>query len=378
MVGGFLGARPIAGAGLWLPAAVLHLRDLRRFLPWGEEVRQGYALLDDSADLGDAPAERYRLFNDGAAWLRERHGLHPLEVPAILATLAACGLALGESRMRHIPDTASAKPQAAFGGFCSDTFTFLRELEQNNRRDWMTGQRDRYRFAVRQPLVELCRALAERYIEPVLRRTHNWDIETTPRSGHALTSVCKNDYGRSQPYNTTLWIAFCRRGEKGKRDDVQFFVRLAADGLSYGLRLGREARPAGRLLRRNVQDHAEPLFRALAESGALGDCRFGSDDDPGTTLGAADDLRAWAAGKSLVAAKSLPPEHPLLSSDELVGDILLTFDRLLPAYVCAVQVEPLPFLNDRTAGQAWPARYSAADFCRAAYLSETWLAQRAN
>ena len=70
---------------------MLHLRDPRRFLPWGEEVRQGYALLDDSADLGDPPAERYRLFNDGAAWLRERHGLHPLEVPAVLARWAADG-----------------------------------------------------------------------------------------------------------------------------------------------------------------------------------------------------------------------------------------------------------------------------------------------
>jgi hypothetical protein len=251
----------------------------------------------------------------------------------------------------------------------------------------MTGQRDRYRFAVRQPLVELCRALAERYVEPVLRRAHGWDVETAARSGHALTSVCKNDYGRSQPYNTTLWIAFCHppspqplspegRGAKGrgKRDDVQFFVRLDANGLSYGLRLGREARAAGRLLRRNVQEHAELLFRALADAGALGDCRFGSDDGSADALAGPDGLRAWAAGKSLVAAKALLPDHPLLTSDELVGDILLTFDRLLPAYACAVQAEPLPFLSERTGGGS-AERYATADFCRATHLSEVWLAR---
>jgi hypothetical protein len=364
----FWASAPVSGAGLWLPAAVLHLRDPRRFLPWGEEVRQGYALLDDSADPGDAPAERYRLFNDGAAWLRERHGLHPLELPAVLA---ACGGAPAPSR-----DGVVATPQAAtFGGFCSDTFTFLAELGRNNCREWMAGQRDRYRFAVRQPLVELCRALAERYVEPVLRRTHGWDVETAPRSGHALTSVCKNDYGRSRPYNTALWIAFCRRGDEGKRDDVQLFVRLDADGLSYGLRLGREARAAGRLLRRNVQEHAEPLFRALADSGALGDCRFSGDGGTPIALGGPDDLRTWAAGKSLLAAKTLPPDHPLLASDELVGDILLTFDRLLPAYACAVQAEPLPFLAGRTTGESAASRFGAADFCRATYLSETWLAR---
>jgi MoxR-like ATPase len=277
---------------------------------------------------------------------------------------------------------------AAFGGFCSDTFTFLGDLGRHNCRAWMAGQRDRYRFAVRQPLVELCRALAERYVEPVLRRTHGWDVETTARSGHALTSVCKNDYGRSRPYNTALWIAFCQRPSpqplspegrgaqsRGKRDDVQLFVRLDADGLSYGLRLGREARAAGRLLRRNVQEHAEPLFRALADSGALGDCRFGADDGTSTALSGLDDLRGWAAGKSLVAAKSLPPDHPLLASDELVGDILLTFDRLLPAYACAVQAEPLPFLGARTTGDSPALRFGAADFCRTTYLSEEWLAR---
>ena len=63
-------------------------------------------------------------------------GLHPLEVPAVLATCGALAT----------PKAASPAP-TGFGGFCSDTFTFLRELEGNNSRDWMTGQRDRYRFA---------------------------------------------------------------------------------------------------------------------------------------------------------------------------------------------------------------------------------------
>jgi hypothetical protein len=366
----FWARAPVPGAGLWLPAALLHLRDARRFLPWGDEVRRGYALLDDSADLGRAPTDRYALFNDGAAWLRERHGLHPLEVPAILEFVGAGGWrAAGESQpaSHHLPRSTR------FGGFCGDTFTFLHELEQHNCREWMAGQRDRYRFAVRQPLVELCRALAERYIDPILRRTHGWDVEAAARSGRALTSVCKNDYGRSQPYNAALWIAFCRRSDGNRRDDVQLFVRLGGGGLSYGLRVGRDARSAGRLLRRNVQLHADPLFRALADGGALGECRFGEDDEPGTTLRGPDDVRAWAAGKALVAAKSLPPSHALLTSDELVGDILLTFDRLLPAYACAVQAEPLPFFNGRATSGSPAMRFGEPDFCRATYLGEEWL-----
>jgi hypothetical protein len=361
----FWQADPVPGAGLWLPPAVLHLRDARRFYSWDEATRRGYAVLDDAADRGEPPWARYPLFNAGAAWLREHHHLHPLEVPALLA-------AVGQQA------TAGARPPTAegrFGGFCPDTFRFLEELAGNNRRAWMEEQRDRYRFAVREPLVELCRALAERYLVPVLCGEHGWDLETGARSGRALTSICKNDYGRSVPYNTALWLTFYRKDRGGKRDDVQFFVRLDAGGLRYGLRLGRAAREAGRLFRRNVQEHAELLCRALQETGAAAECRFGTDEDdaPATALTAPGELRAWATGKALVAAKHLPADAPLLAGDDLVGEVLLTFDRLLPAYACAVLADPRLPLERRAAGGRPGQGFSAEDFRRATYLDDDWL-----
>src|SRR5205823_8523189 len=138
----FWDADPIPGAGLWLPAAVLHLRDPQAFAPWGDAVRRGYATLDDALDAAGPPAERYRLFNEGVAWLRDRHRIHPLETGDVLAALA--------------PDAGRRDaPAATFGGFCPDTFRFLRELAADHRREWMEEQRDRYRFAVREPLAEL-------------------------------------------------------------------------------------------------------------------------------------------------------------------------------------------------------------------------------
>src|SRR5262245_48799836 len=78
-------ADPIPWAGLWLPAAVLHLRNPDQFFPWDETSRQGFAVLDDAAGLGEPPWVRYRLYNEGLTWLRNRHRIHPLEVPALLA-----------------------------------------------------------------------------------------------------------------------------------------------------------------------------------------------------------------------------------------------------------------------------------------------------
>ncbi len=353
-------ANPVPGAGLWLPAAVLHLKDPRRYPPWDAATRRGYALLDDACDEAVPPAQRYQLFTEGVAWLRARHRLHPLEVPAVLCSEAA--------------PAASATP---FIGFCPDTFRFLAELEANNRRRWMEGQRERYRFVVREPLAELCRALVEGYVEPVLRRQHGWDLETAARAGRALTSVCKNDYGRSVPYNTAQWITFYRRDRGSKRDDAQFFVRLDASGVCYGLRLGREARNAGRQFRRNIQEHAEILYCALAANGALAECRFGHDEGlkDALTPNNPGDLRAWAARKSLVAARFVPAGSPLLASDELVGDILLTFDRLLPAYACAVEEDAAAFLRRRRPADSANRLSAEEEFRRSTFLEDTWLSR---
>src|SRR5439155_2689802 len=140
----------------------------------------------------------YATFAEAVGAVCDRYRLHPLEAPAVLAALAET----------HSLLTTHHSPLDGFGGFCADTFRFLTELSANNRRDWMERQRDRYRFAVRAPLVELCRALAERYVEPVLRQGHGWDLETEARSGLALSSVVKNDYGRSVPYQDVLWVTF--------------------------------------------------------------------------------------------------------------------------------------------------------------------------
>ncbi len=211
-------ADPLPGAGSWLPAAVLHLRDPQCFAVCADEQRQGHARLDDGVDSGDPPAERYRLLNESVAWLRDKHTLHPLEVADVLAEVGSAGRS---EPARLIGCTVRGE----FRGFCADTFAFLGELARENSVSWMDEQRDRYRFAVRGPLIELSRALASRYVEPVLCKAHGWPLDMESRSGRALTSIYKNRFGRGLPYNSTLWIAFCRQGVR--RAGAQLFVRVA-------------------------------------------------------------------------------------------------------------------------------------------------------
>lgn len=317
--------------------------------------------LDDAYSPALPDADRARLWCDVAAVLREQFRVHPLELADVVLAVAE-----------------GAEPEAArdgFGGFCADSFAFLGELAATNAKDWMADNRDRYQFVVREPLVELCEQVAERYVHPVLNREYGWDLECDARSGRAVTSICKNDFGRAGPYQPVQWITFYRREKAKKQSDAQLFVRVAPDGVSYGFHLGRTARDAGKQFRRGVQEHGEVLFRALQTSDVFTECRFWTGDDLATevVVASAADLRKWAANKAIAVGKRLTPDASLLRRDELAGDILLTFDRLLPLFACAAEADPLPLLRCRSGEPTSPAPYDAGTFRRETYLSEVWL-----
>ena len=80
------------------------------------------------------------------AVMRERFHVHPLEIVDVVIELG---------------DRTKASSCGEFKGFCRDTFAFLKELSEANSAEWMAANRERYRYSVRTPIVELCRAVAE-------------------------------------------------------------------------------------------------------------------------------------------------------------------------------------------------------------------------
>jgi hypothetical protein len=357
----FQGLDPARYAG-WTPATEAGLRrlGLARWRPYRRPGRIYAAILDTYAHI--------RALEPALTALHVDHFL------TLVGAMQGRDLFAGSAL--EIPEPAAQHGEPVrFRGFCPDTFRFLKELSDNNRRAWMDQHRSRYRFAVREPLVELCRALVERYISTVLGREYGWDMETTARSGRALTSICKNDYGRSVPYHTVLWLTFYRREPSDRRSEVQLFVRVDASGLRYGFLLGPGAPEARQRFQRNVHEHADLLYQALRDGGTFTECTFGNAEDAAgaAQLTSAAGLRAWAEGKSLIASKAVPAGAPLITSEELIGDILLTFDRLLPAFACALEADPLLFLPRRTGSVEWRVRYSDSDFSAATFLGSDWL-----
>ena len=95
-------------------------------------------------------------------------------------------------------------------------------------------------------------------------------------------------------------------------------------------------------------------------------CQFYDDAGEVVRIDSPADLRRWAAGKNLIAERLIPADSPLLRSDDLVGEIMLTFHKLLPAYRCGVDDSPrewlalaLGFLGDNCQSDDWKTTIQA-------------------
>src|SRR5690606_14358277 len=118
----------------------------------------------------------------------------------------------------------------------------------------------------------------------------------------------------------------------------------------------------------------DALHAALAAGGVFDECRFWTGDDlaADVTVRTPADLRHWATNKTIGVGKRLPPDAPLLRRDELVGDILLTFDRLVPAFACAAEPDPRPLLTRRSGAAPDRPPFDRAAFASATFLPDVW------
>jgi MoxR-like ATPase len=328
---------------------------------WNERSQRAWRLLCEGLELLPCLPEFEAFFQAIITAFRERFGLHPLECDDLWDRLA--------ERLAASPEVEN---RFRFSGFSRDSFRFLNELEADNRSNWMAANRERYAFVIRDPLRELSYHLTERYLEPVLRKGLGWDLETEPRTGKSLSSIVKNDYGQSVPYQTSMWLSYFRSQSRGKRDEVQWFVKLDSSGIAFGFLLGKSAREAGQRFRHALQQLGDSVFRNLALEGSWHEIEFLRDGET-VSVSDASSLRNWATGKTLLCQRKVSREAPQLLQDDLVGEILLTWDRLLPLFYVAMEAAPGEWLSRRLGSLSGEIEFDREAFRRESDLPESWL-----
>ena len=83
-----------------------------------------------------------------------------------------------------------------------------------------------------------------------------------------------------------------------------------------------------------------------------------------------EDLVTWADGRTLEVSSARAARDAMLSQEQLVGEIILTLDRLLPLFACAVEADPGPALA-RLGGPSVDS--SPGSFHEQTFLDDTWL-----
>lgn len=111
-----------------------------------------------------------------------------------------------------------------------ETFRFFRELNQNNRKDWMDASRDRYQQHVVGPLRDLLDALAP----AVLKLDGGYVV--VGRTGVNFSRINRDiRFAKDKtPYNPRMYLLF---PDTLAADGAQLYVGITADGVTAGFRI---------------------------------------------------------------------------------------------------------------------------------------------
>lgn len=172
--------------------------------------------------------------------------------------------------------------------FSPELFGFLKDLRENNTREWFDANRDRYRRAMQEPatrfVLEFGAPLAE--ISPAFR------ADPRPVGGSIFRIHRDMRFVKEGgPYKTTLGIQFRHEAAKDAHAPG-FYVHIEPGNVFVGMGLWRPDGPATRAIRDRMLE--DPSGWRTATTGEA----FGS--------------RLALEGESLVRApRGIDPEHPL-------------------------------------------------------------------
>ncbi|MBN8724334.1 MAG: DUF2461 family protein [Acidobacteria bacterium] len=218
-----------------------------------------------------------------------------------------------------------------FSGFNQKTFLFLKELANNNNKDWFTNNRSTFIKYLDKPL----RALITELTPFLIARSP--DLETAAKTNKTLSRINKNIFGRPKQglYNTCYWAAFYRKSFT-KQTDLQLFLGISANGLQVGLYCSYRAKNILNNLRNYINSN-QLRFLTLLTSLRFPIKIYNKEEllEP-LTINIQKDLAQVNQGNCLAILREFTLTDSSIYSSKLLIEIEETFDMLLPLYQQAI------------------------------------------
>ncbi len=141
-------------------------------------------------------------------------------------------------------------------------FDFLRELRENNERDWFQAEKKRYERDVLRPALAFVEAMGGQ-----LERLNPW-LAADPRVGGTLFRIYRDvRFSKDKsPYKTHVGMWFYHRQAGRKADAPGFYVHLEADNVLLAHGVHMPAAPALATIRQAIADAPDAWLSARAEA----------------------------------------------------------------------------------------------------------------
>jgi len=212
-----------------------------------------------------------------------------------------------------------------FTGFSAETTTFLKELAENNNKQWFDENRDRYREVLRKPMEELVSELRPFMlsIDPLLE-------VNSARSISRINRDIRFSRDKS-PYRANMWIAFKREYLDWKEEPAYFF-EVFPDYYRFGM--GFYSIPKATLYRlRSMIEDDNREFRKIY-SLCKNQTAFEMEGEKYKKIinpHLPEELKDWYQRKEIYFTCNRKIDERLFST-ELVKDIADGFSLLEPVY----------------------------------------------
>jgi uncharacterized protein (TIGR02453 family) len=149
---------------------------------------------------------------------------------------------------------------AKTGPFTRDLFQFLRELKQNNNRDWFQRNKDRYETSVRDPVL---RFVVD--IGPRIKRLSPYFVADANPVGGSMTRIYRDlRFSKDKtPFKTAIGVHFWH--ERGKDGATPaFYLHLEPDNSSAGSGIWRPEPRALKSIRDAIAEDPRKWERAIS------------------------------------------------------------------------------------------------------------------
>ncbi|MEA2077041.1 MAG: DUF2461 domain-containing protein [Candidatus Marinimicrobia bacterium] len=214
-----------------------------------------------------------------------------------------------------------------FNGFLPDAQQFLRDLGENNNKDWFEQRRHDYETLILIPLRKLVMDLS------ITMQEIDPELELRPVVNKTISRIYRDTrFSKDKStFRTNMWINF-KQSSTGWHDMPSWWIELKPDGYTYGMGFYQASATTMQAFRDRIESN-QSLFRQVIDF-YPGRPRFRLEGEMYKrkfNYFLPEDIQKWYQRKNMYLICKRPNDD-ILYSHKLVDHIAERFRELEPLY----------------------------------------------